>query len=241
MREFYTELPDDFPEEVQELARQETAGTSTAFERATVLELFFRESGGFVYDAAASSGHSSLDLVSWLTDFESRNYRAGYCEQFATAMALMARTLNIPSRVVMGFAPGDVVDTNGDEYIYVRAKHGHAWVELYMPGQGWLPFDPTPRGDGINPSTVSELGFDPRQILRLRPLLKVSPPQRFPEGYPTTNSSKSERIPRPDYLWRQERRWRSGPWCYSCSSPSCRLCQPSRESGEPRNEEVGNR
>jgi transglutaminase-like putative cysteine protease len=161
VREFYTELPDDFPEEVQELAREVTAQTSTAFERATVLELFFRESGGFVYDAAASSGHSSLDLVSWLTDFESRNYRAGYCEQFATAMALMARTLNIPSRVVMGFAPGDVVDTNGDEYIYVRAKHGHAWVELYMPGQGWLPFDPTPRGDGINPSTVSELGFDP--------------------------------------------------------------------------------
>ena len=161
VREFYTELPDEFPEEVQDLARQETAQTSTAFERAMVLENFFRASGGFVYDASAFTGHSSLDLVSWLTDVESQNYRTGYCEQFAAAMALMARTLNIPSRVVLGFAPGEIVDSNGDELIIVRARHAHAWVELYMPGQGWLRFDPTPRGDGINPATVSQLGFDP--------------------------------------------------------------------------------
>ncbi len=138
-----------------------TAQTSTAFERATVLEFFFRQSGGFVYDASVSSGHASLDLVSWLTDVESRNYRTGYCEQFAAAMALMARTLNIPARLVVGFAPGDVVDNNGDEYIYVRGNHGHVWVELYMAGQGWVRFDPTPRGDGINPATVGQFGFDP--------------------------------------------------------------------------------
>ncbi len=165
VREFYTELPDDFPGEVQELARQVTAQTSTAFERASVLELYFRETGGFVYDASASTGSSSLDLVSWLTDVDSRNHRTGYCEQFAAAMALMARTLNIPSRVVLGFAPGEIIDRNGEEYIYVKAKHAHLWVELYMPGQGWLPFDPTPRSDGINPSTVSQLGFDPRIYL----------------------------------------------------------------------------
>jgi transglutaminase-like putative cysteine protease len=161
VRDFYTELPDDFPEEVQELAREITAQTSTAFERASVLELYFRETGGFVYDASASTGSSSLDLTAWLTDVDSRNYRTGYCEQFATAMALMARTLNIPARLALGFTPGEVVDQNGDEYIYVRAKNAHAWVELYIPGQGWLRFDPTPRGDGINPATVNQLGFDP--------------------------------------------------------------------------------
>jgi transglutaminase-like putative cysteine protease len=161
VRDFYTELPDDFPEEVQELAREITAQTSTAFERASVLELYFRETGGFVYDASASTGSSSLDLTAWLTDVDSRNYRTGYCEQFAGAMALMARTLNIPARLALGFTPGEVVDQNGDEYIYVRAKNAHAWVELYIPGQGWLRFDPTPRGDGVNPATVNQLGFDP--------------------------------------------------------------------------------
>lgn len=161
VRDFYTELPDDFPDEVQELARQVTAQTSTAFERASVLELYFRKSGGFVYDASASTGSSSLDIAAWLTDAESRNYRTGYCEQFAAAMALMARTLNIPARLALGFTPGEVVDQNGDEYIYVRAKNAHAWVELYIAGQGWLRFDPTPRGDGVNPPTVSQLGFDP--------------------------------------------------------------------------------
>jgi hypothetical protein len=126
-----------------------------------VLEVFFRTSGGFVYDASASTGHSSLDLVSWLTAADSRNYRTGYCEQFAAAMALMARTLNIPSRVVLGFAPGEVTEANGAELIVVRALHAHAWVELYMPGQGWVRFDPTPRGDGVNPATVAQVGFDP--------------------------------------------------------------------------------
>ena len=159
--DFYTELPDDFPEEVQELAREITAQTSTAFERASVLEHFFRE-GGFVYDASASTGSSSLDLVSWLTDPDSRNFRSGYCEQFAVAMALMARTLNIPTRLAMGWAPGEVVDQDGDEYIYVRARNAHAWVEVYIAGQGWLRFDPTPLGDGSNPATVDQLGFNPR-------------------------------------------------------------------------------
>ena len=160
VRDFYTELPDDFPEEVQELAREITAQTSTAFERATVLEHFFRE-GGFVYDASASTGSSSLDLAAWLTDPDSRNFRTGYCEQFAVAMALMARTLNIPARLAMGWAPGEVVDQDGDEYIFVRARNSHAWVELYIAGQGWLRFDPTPLGDGSNPATIDQLGFDP--------------------------------------------------------------------------------
>lgn len=162
VRDFYTELPDDFPEEVQELAREITAQTSTAFERASVLELYFRETGNFVYDASASTGSTSLDLASWLIDPDSRNFRTGYCKQFAIAMALMARTLNIPARLAMGFAPGEVVDQDGDEYIFVRARNAHAWVELYIAGQGWLRFDPTPLGDGSNPATVDQLGFDPR-------------------------------------------------------------------------------
>ncbi len=162
VRKDYTGLPDDLPEQVGLLAEVVTKGGSTSYERALLLEAFFRTTGGFIYDATATSGHSSLDLTSWLTDPDSRNYRTGYCEQFATAMAVMARTLSIPSRVVIGFAPGEVTRTeDGEEQIVVRARNAHAWVELYMGGQGWIRFDPTPRGDGINPATVDELGFDP--------------------------------------------------------------------------------
>jgi hypothetical protein len=166
IRELHTALPDDFPVEVRELAALVVAQATTAFERSLLLENFFRSSGRFTYNASVSTGHSTLDLASWLLDPASRNYRTGYCEQFASAMALMARSLGIPSRMVMGFAPGELTtQEDGAELIVVRARNAHAWVELYMAGQGWVRFDPTPRGDGINPATVSAVGFDPALYL----------------------------------------------------------------------------
>ena len=158
----YTQLPDDFSDVIGGLARQITAETTTDFEAGLVLEEFFRSNGSFVYDASASSGHSALDLEEWLLDPASRNYRRGYCEQFASAMALMARVLGIPARVVLGFSPGTVQQqADGAEIIVVRARNAHAWVELFMAGQGWIRFDPTPRADGSNPATTGALGFDP--------------------------------------------------------------------------------
>ncbi|MDP3984154.1 MAG: DUF3488 and transglutaminase-like domain-containing protein [Acidimicrobiia bacterium] len=166
VRDDYTRLPDDLPSAIEDLAEAVTDRASTNFERALLLEAFFRSSGLFVYDASASTGHSTLDLASWLTEPESRNYRTGYCEQFASAMAVMARVVGIPSRIVMGFAPGEqVTQEDGSELVLVRARNAHAWVELYFGGQGWVRFDPTPRADGINPSTVSDLEFNPQVYL----------------------------------------------------------------------------
>lgn len=165
VRQNYTDLPDNLPSAIGDLAVDTTARASTEFEAALLLEAFFRSSA-FTYDASASTGHSTLDLTSWLTDDQSRNYRTGYCEQFATAMAVMARTLDIPSRVVIGFAPGDVEpQDDGTDLIIVRARHAHAWVELFLPSQGWVRFDPTPRSDRINPSLVEEVGFQPAEYL----------------------------------------------------------------------------
>ncbi|MGH8929029.1 MAG: transglutaminase TgpA family protein [Acidimicrobiia bacterium] len=188
VRETYTDLPDDFPDELQALARDITARTSTPFERAVLLEEFFRRDGGFVYDPFVSSGHATLDMVDWLTDPESRNYRTGYCEQFASAMALLARILGIPSRMVLGFAPGELgTQSDGSEVIIVRALHGHAWVELYMGGQGWIRFDPTPRSDGINPPTVNQVGFDPTRYVpaptEIEPGLGSTLPGEFPDDF----------------------------------------------------------
>jgi hypothetical protein len=79
-------------------------------------------------------------------------------------MAVMARAIGLPSRVVLGFTPGTVANQDdGSELIIVRERNAHAWVEIWMDGQGWMRFDPTPRADGINNSLgQQEIGFDAR-------------------------------------------------------------------------------
>lgn len=158
--EDYLELPDDIDPSIRALAREVTADGTGRFERALLLESWFRNRGGFTYSVDVSTGHSSLDLADWLIDPDSENHRTGYCEQFATAMAVMARSLGIPSRVVLGFTPGDVENQpDGSEIVVVRERNAHAWVELWMLGQGWIRFDPTPRADGVNPS-LNETSVD---------------------------------------------------------------------------------
>jgi hypothetical protein len=71
--------------------------------------------------------------------------RTGFCQQFATSMAVMARLVGIPSRVAVGFTAGT---EQADGSWLVTTHDAHAWPELYFPDYGWLPFEPTPRGDG---------------------------------------------------------------------------------------------
>ena len=68
--------------------------------------------------------------------------RQGHCEYFASSMAVMLRSLGIPSRVVNGFRTGEFNDLTS-QYV-VRASNAHSWVEAYFPGHGWIAFDPTP-------------------------------------------------------------------------------------------------
>jgi len=71
--------------------------------------------------------------------------KRGYCEQFSSSLAVMARSQGIPARVVTGYAPGEYNPFTG--YYDVRASDAHAWVEVYFPGYGWSTFDPTPSFD----------------------------------------------------------------------------------------------
>jgi hypothetical protein len=70
--------------------------------------------------------------------------KKGHCEYFASSMAVMLRSLGIPSRIVTGFRGGEFNDLTG-QYV-VRASNAHSWVEAYFPGSGWISFDPTPAG-----------------------------------------------------------------------------------------------
>lgn len=161
----YLTLPDSIDPTLGSLAREVTAAAITPFEQASLLESFFRDGDRFVYDTEVSSGHSALDLTAWLTDPDSTNYRTGYCEQFAAAMAVLGRTIGLPTRVVMGFTPGEAeTQDNGTEVVVVRQRNAHAWVEVWLDAAGWVRFDPTPRGDGINRATTAEFGFDPQAV-----------------------------------------------------------------------------
>jgi transglutaminase-like putative cysteine protease len=156
-RDDFLRLPDEIEAGVTALARRQVAGLATDFEKGLALEAFFREPGSFRYSTQVDPGHGSQDLAAWLLDPQSPNYRTGYCEQFATAMAVMARQVGLPSRVVLGFAPGELLD---DGRVVIRDRNAHAWVELWMPTQGWVRFDPTPRADGTSPAYSDELPFD---------------------------------------------------------------------------------
>ncbi|HSE09752.1 MAG TPA: DUF3488 and transglutaminase-like domain-containing protein [Nocardioidaceae bacterium] len=135
-----TELPDDLPDTVAEMARQVTAGLSSRFEKAVRLQRWFREDGGFEYSLRRSeSGSGADDLVTFLST--GPEGRVGYCEQFAASMAVMGRTLGIPSRVAVGFLRPEKVGDN--QYVY--SSHDlHAWPEMYFDGAGWVRFEPTP-------------------------------------------------------------------------------------------------
>ncbi|MFG1944560.1 transglutaminaseTgpA domain-containing protein [Nonomuraea sp. NPDC048826] len=134
--ERYLALPDDLPEEIRDLAREETRGARTAYQAAVRLQEFFTDTGGFVY-SLRTQGHSN----SALSDFLLRS-RAGYCEQFAASMAVLARVVGIPSRVAIGYTGGTQI---GGLWT-VATNDSHSWPELYFEGVGWLPFEPTPAG-----------------------------------------------------------------------------------------------
>ena len=160
----YTDLPENIDARVGEQAVDLTMRFTTPFEKGLAIEHWFRETGGFVYDLEVDQGHSEDLLATWLFDdsVENDSYRRGYCEQFATSMAVMTRSIGIPTRVVLGFTPGRETATNE---VVVLDNNAHSWVELWIPAVGWVAFDPTPRGDGANPVTSYErlsetLGFE---------------------------------------------------------------------------------
>jgi len=151
----YTKLPKGLPPIVQRLARQVTARQTTDFARAVRLQDWFRGDGGFTYSLAHASGDSMQQLARFLGT--GPDSRTGYCQQFAGAMALMGRTLGIPSRVAVGFYQPDFV--SGDTWVY--SSHDlHAWPEMYFDGVGWVRFEPTPapRVAGVPSYTVGPLG-----------------------------------------------------------------------------------
>jgi transglutaminase-like putative cysteine protease len=143
----YTQLPDSLPEVVRETARQVTAGTTNGYEKAVALQDYFAVTGGFEYDTQVQVGSGSQAIARFLKD------KQGFCVHFSFAMAAMARSLGIPARVAVGFAPGS---PQADGTVSVGLKDAHAWPELYFEGVGWTRFEPTPNRGTVPSYTVPD-------------------------------------------------------------------------------------
>jgi transglutaminase-like putative cysteine protease len=130
----FLELPGDLPPAIPQLTRKIIGDEATPYRQALAIQGHLRR---FTYDERAEPGHGSDHLVNFLTET-----KTGYCEQFAGAMAVMLRSIGIPSRVVVGFTPG-VFDPDDRRY-HVTTRNAHAWVEAHMGEYGWLAFEPTP-------------------------------------------------------------------------------------------------
>jgi transglutaminase-like putative cysteine protease len=149
IRDVYLQLPPTLDPRIPDLARQITARAQTPFDKTITLENYLRSR--FTYTLSLTGKPGDDPLAHFL--FETH---AGHCEYFASAMAIMLRTLGIPTREVNGFLPGEYNDL-GEDYI-VRASDAHSWVEVYFPGTGWLTFDPTPPGAESAGGFFSRLG-----------------------------------------------------------------------------------
>ena len=122
---------------IAKLAEDITAHAPSNYEKAVAVERYLSTHFGYTLELPRTVPRDPLAYFL----FERKR---GHCEYFASSMAVMLRSLRIPSRIVTGFHGGEYNDLTG-QYV-VRASDAHSWVEAYFPGSGWISFDPTPAG-----------------------------------------------------------------------------------------------
>jgi transglutaminase-like putative cysteine protease len=131
----YLQVPSAVPARVGELAERITRNAATRYDKVKAIENWL--SDNFLYDIDSPIPPEGRDAV----DFFLFDSEVGFCEQFASATAIMLRTLDIPVRVVAGYTPGNKNPFTG--YYEVKNSDAHTWVEVWFPNFGWYEFDPT--------------------------------------------------------------------------------------------------
>ena len=127
-------------ERVSNLARDITMEKTTPFEKAAAIEEYLIKNFHYTLNPVKGSGKNPVEDFLFYT-------KEGYCEQYATTMAMMLRGVGIPSRLVTGFLPGEW--NKFGNYLIIRQRDAHSWVETYMPDSGWATFDPTPPAEAV--------------------------------------------------------------------------------------------
>jgi transglutaminase-like putative cysteine protease len=147
----YLQLPDSLPQRVRELAERLTRGAASPYDKAMRVQEYLRNTYPYRLDVPLPP--PQRDVVDYFL-FDSPG---GFCSYYASAMAVMLRSVGVPARVATGFASGEY---DGLTLSYrVPAAAAHAWVEVYFPTYGWIEFEPTSartpfeyRGDESQPT-----------------------------------------------------------------------------------------
>jgi transglutaminase-like putative cysteine protease len=134
--ETYLQLPDELPEMVFLAAQSAAEGQLNTYDQAVAIQEYLK---GFPYNLnIAGPPPGGVDGVEYFLT----HLQEGYCDYYATSMAVLLRAVGIPSRYVLGYASGEF--NEADQHYEVRALNYHSWVEAYFPGYGWVAFEPTP-------------------------------------------------------------------------------------------------
>jgi len=141
------------------LALELTQNQSTPQAKADEVYQYLHNEFGYTLDMETSQKETALDHFLFTR-------KEGHCEYFATAMAVLLRVVGIPTRIVNGFT-GEEWNDLGD-YFIIRQKHAHSWVEVYLPGKGWVVYDPTP----TDPALATQTG--PNMLARSLDMLRLN-------------------------------------------------------------------
>ena len=132
------QVPSELPARVAELAHAITRDATTNYDKAAAIEAWLESNLTYTVEMRSPGEQEPIDFFLFTR-------KQGHCEYFASAMTIMLRTVGVPARNVNGFLGGEWNEY--DEYLAVRARDAHSWVEVYFEGLGWVTFDPTPSSD----------------------------------------------------------------------------------------------
>lgn len=158
IRDRYLSLPEGVTERTVRLAEDITQGFDNPYDKAKAIEAYLRT---YPYTLDVPPPPQNQDVADYFL-FE---LQMGYCDYYATAMAVMGRVVGLPTRLVIGYSSGDYDPAQG-EYI-VREQNAHSWVEVYFTGTGWVEFEPTAS------QPIIPLPADPAEELSAAPLRPV--------------------------------------------------------------------
>jgi hypothetical protein len=130
----YLSLPRDISQRVRDLAVTLTYQAQNPYDKAKAIETYLR-SYPYTLDVPALPENKEI------SDYFLFEIKTGYCEYYASSMVVLARTVGLPARMVIGYASNEY-DAESGQYI-VRQANAHSWVEIYFPEIGWVEFEPT--------------------------------------------------------------------------------------------------
>ncbi len=139
----YLSVPDNLPERVRGKAQEVTGNATTAYDKAAAIERYLRT---FPVDYTVTKAPSGQDSV----DYFLFDAQRGYFDYYASAMAVMLRTLGIPARVATGYVIDPAAKADGSDDYQITEKNAFTWPEVYFPGIGWVEFNPSPSEPLIN-------------------------------------------------------------------------------------------